>query len=195
MTEQHSPTEHEPWWARGLTPNPEGNPPDVPPDYLYDPKSNTYWSPQKPWFISPRTTPPIIDRRVLPNGEIEEWERAFTIPDDFIYDPETHSYYPPGEPGEPFDSEAWLREFREEWDKRSEEERHPGLFNADELRAAGAFDVPPEWRKSLSAGTERTERKERNLFTGMPWDEDPSPAEQAAAPPEPDEDGSTDERR
>jgi hypothetical protein len=26
------------------------------------------------------------------------------------------------------------------------------LISVDELRAAGALDVPPEWRKSLSAG-------------------------------------------
>ena len=29
-------------------------------------------------------------------------------------------------------------------------DRH--LISEDELRAAGALDVPPEWRKSLSAG-------------------------------------------
>ena len=40
------------------------------------------------YLRKPRTTPPVIDRRVLPNGEVEEWERGPTIPDDFIYDPE-----------------------------------------------------------------------------------------------------------
>ncbi len=34
----------------------------------------------------------------------------------------------------------------------------PWLISADELRAAGALDVPAEWRKSLSSG-------ERDLFT------------------------------
>jgi hypothetical protein len=52
------------------------------------------------WSRPPRTTPPVIDRRVLPNGEVQEWERGPTIPDDFIYDPETHSYYAPGEGSE-----------------------------------------------------------------------------------------------
>lgn len=36
------------------------------------------------------------------------------------------------------------------------------LISVDELRAAGALDVPPAWRKSLGRG--RTDkRKERNL--------------------------------
>jgi hypothetical protein len=34
------------------------------------------------------------------------------------------------------------------------------LISVDELRAAGALDVPPEWRKSLGAGPER----QRGLF-------------------------------
>jgi hypothetical protein len=35
----------------------------------------------------------------------------------------------------------------------------PHLISVDELRAAGALDVPPEWRKSLSV-----ERKHYPLF-------------------------------
>jgi hypothetical protein len=31
----------------------------------------------------------------------------------------------------------------------------PHLISVEELRAAGALDVPPAWRKSLSAGCER----------------------------------------
>lgn len=45
-------------------------------------------------------------------------------------------------------------------------ERH--LISVDELRAAGALDVPPAWRKSL--GTERDTRQ-RTLFSGL-CDED-----------------------
>lgn len=51
-------------------------------------------------------------------------------------------------------------------------DRH--LISVDELRAAGALDVPPEWRKSLSAGLPKHE--ERNLFSGMAWDDDESQA-------------------
>lgn len=102
MTDRPSTTQDERWWASGLTPRPGGNPPEIPADYLYDPKSNVYWDPLRPGFIPPRTTPPVIDRRVLPNGEVEEWERARSIPDDFIYDPEADAYFAPGnEPGAP----------------------------------------------------------------------------------------------
>jgi hypothetical protein len=41
----------------------------------------------------------------------------------------------------------------------------PHLISVDELRAAGAFDVPAEWRKSL--GQER-----RYLLSGFEDDED-----------------------
>jgi len=36
------------------------------------------------------------------------------------------------------------------------------LISEDELRAAGALDVPPAWRKSLSAGSELP--REQMLF-------------------------------
>ncbi len=121
------------------------------------------------WSRLPRTTPPVIDRRVLPNGEVEEWERPATIPDDFIYDPEENAYYPPGEPSG-WDMEAWLREFREELANRSEEERRKGLISVDRLRAAGALDVPAAWRKSLGA--------ERDLFTDLVEEDDPGPEKQ-----------------
>jgi hypothetical protein len=42
------------------------------------------------------------------------------------------------------------------------------LISVDELRAAGALDVPAAWRKSLGV--------ERDLFTGLFGDDD-SPAE------------------
>ncbi|HXY35794.1 MAG TPA: hypothetical protein VEI07_16285 [Planctomycetaceae bacterium] len=42
------------------------------------------------------------------------------------------------------------------------EDRH--LITVDELRAAGALDVPPAWRKSLGV--------ERDLFTDLFKDDD-----------------------
>jgi hypothetical protein len=107
----------------------------------------TIWSPERPRFIKPRTNAPVIDRRVLPNGEIEEWERPRTIPDDFIYDPEINAYYPPGEPSN-WSVAEWEKEFEEEW-KDVPPYEGPHLISADELRALGAFDYPPGWRTSL----------------------------------------------
>lgn len=57
-------------------------------------------------------------------------------------------------------------------------DRH--LISVDELRAAGALDVPAAWRKSL--------RRERDLFSGL-FDEDD---EQPTAA-DPDDDASDDE--
>jgi hypothetical protein len=53
-------------------------------------------------------------------------------------------------------------------------DRH--LISVDELRAAGALDVPPAWRKSLGGSDHRfsrrcprpaTTRTERHLFSGL----------------------------
>jgi hypothetical protein len=44
------------------------------------------------------------------------------------------------------------------------------LISVDELRAAGALDVPPEWRKSLSAGCAKP--AERHLFSDLADDEE-----------------------
>ena len=46
----------------------------------------------------------------------------------------------------------------------------PHLITVDELRAAGALDVPPEWRKSLSAGCPKPVK--RNLFSDLDEDDD-----------------------
>ena len=63
------------------------------------------------------------------------------------------------------------------------------LISVDELRAAGALDVPPEWRKSLSAGTEKLDsQKERNLFSDLLDDDDGIPADQQTTACEPDDD-------
>lgn len=82
------------------------------------------------------------------SGDGNEPPRPKSIPDDFIWDPELEAWYAPGEPSG-WDAEAWLREFREEMNNLSEEERRGGLISVDELRAAGALDVPAAWRKSL----------------------------------------------
>jgi hypothetical protein len=73
--------------------------------------------------------------------------RLRTTPDDFIWDEETQAWYPPGEPST-YDPTEWRREFEE---ARRRGEFDGGLITVDELRAAGALDVPAEWRKSLGA--------------------------------------------
>ena len=55
-------------------------------------------------------------------------------------------------------------------------DRH--LITVDELRAAGALDVPAAWRKSL--GVERDSR-ERDLFSGLSDDDDSPPADKPLA--------------
>jgi hypothetical protein len=47
------------------------------------------------------------------------------------------------------------------------------LISVDELRAAGALDVPAAWRKSLGGG--RVERVQRHLFSDLLEDDDPAP--------------------
>ena len=62
------------------------------------------------------------------------------------------------------------------------EDRH--LITVDELRAAGALDVPAAWRKSLHV--------ERDLFTGLFESDDAGSEEQKPTQVEPDaESGST----
>jgi len=108
----------------------------------------------------------VIDRRVLPNGEVEEWERGPTIPDDFIYDPVDHSYYPPGEPTE------WNSEVYEENVRRFFEERRnaPPIPRPQSRLPAGTLKGPSKRRKSL--------RVERGLLFDLSADEDSATAEQ-----------------
>jgi hypothetical protein len=62
------------------------------------------------------------------------------------------------------------------------------LITVDELRAAGALDVPAAWRKSLGV-----ERVQRDLFSGLSeGDESLREAEQATLS-DPDDDDSADE--
>ena len=58
------------------------------------------------------------------------------------------------------------------------------LISVDELRAAGALDVPPAWRKSLGG--------ERDQSQGLLWDDTPSEEEEPTSP-DPDDDESEDE--
>ena len=56
------------------------------------------------------------------------------------------------------------------------EDRH--LITVDELRAAGALDVPAAWRRSLG--------KERDIFSDLMEDDEPGPEKQQPARVEPD---------
>jgi hypothetical protein len=64
------------------------------------------------------------------------------------------------------------------------EDQH--LISVDELRAAGALDVPPAWRKSLHV--------ERDLFSGLFGDDDAPPEEEEPTPCDPDGNGSAQKR-
>ena len=86
------------------------------------------------------------------------------IPPEFVYDPEYDAYFAPGEPST-FDAEAFLRNLN----KQTEEGECGGLITDDELRAAGALDVPPWMRKSL--------RNEPHLFADVSDDASPRPDE------------------
>lgn len=59
-------------------------------------------------------------------------------------------------------------------------DRH--LISVDELRAAGALDVPAAWRRSLSTGALGGERPaQRDLFSDLEDDDSPSPEQPARA--------------
>jgi hypothetical protein len=62
----------------------------------------------------------------------------------------------------------------------------PHLISVHELRAAGALDVPPAWRKSLCV--------ERDLFSGMLFgDDDMLPDNHSPASNDEDDNGPSDE--
>jgi hypothetical protein len=63
----------------------------------------------------------------------------------------------------------------EELAEPAEDGKH--LISVDELRAAGALDVPPSWRKSLGV--------ERDLFADLPDQSDSGGPEAGAAEAEP----------
>lgn len=60
------------------------------------------------------------------------------------------------------------------------------LITVDELRAAGALEVPPAWRKSLG-------EEPRDLFSGLLDDDDPPPEKPQPKPSDADRHGSEDE--
>jgi hypothetical protein len=62
------------------------------------------------------------------------------------------------------------------------------LISADELRAAGALDVPPAWRKSLG-GKKHADRGQLPLF----GDDDAPAAAQPPAADDPNDDASASE--
>jgi hypothetical protein len=64
------------------------------------------------------------------------------------------------------------------------EDQH--LISVDELRAAGALEVPPAWRKSLKV--------ERDLFSGLFGDDDTRRQEQEPTSCDPDGNGSAQQR-
>lgn len=63
----------------------------------------------------------------------------------------------------------------------------PRLITVDELRAAGALDVPAAWRKSLGGG-------QRDLFSDIVEHDDPHPEKEKAKQNDLDRDDSADER-
>lgn len=71
------------------------------------------------------------------------------------------------------------------------EDRH--LISVDELRAAGALDVPPEWRKWLGGKKPTAGERQSDHRQGSLWDDDPSGEDEQPAPSDPDEGGSADE--
>jgi hypothetical protein len=160
VKDPHSPTADEHSLAFGLKPRPGGNPPGIPPDYLYDPDLNLYLNPRNPdRFMKPR----------------EPSNNPPGIPPEFVYDPEYDAYFPPGTPGDL--PPGYLRRLREEIEKARNNGEDPHLVFVDELRAAGALDVPPAWRKSLS--------DERDLFSELNGDDnDPEAEEPTNSEPE-----------
>ncbi len=100
------------------------------------------------------------------SGDHEEPVRPRSIPDDFIWDLKYQAWFAPGEPST-WDPEEWLREFN----NREKEDHGKRLITVDEMRAAGALDVPAAWRKSLGGEPDR----QRDLFSGLLEDDDASP--------------------
>lgn len=57
----------------------------------------------------------------------------------------------------------------------------PQLISVDQLRAAGALDCPPAWRKSLSAGSSKSSKdQQRDLFSDLRDDDEARPKKRKA---------------
>ncbi len=54
-------------------------------------------------------------------------------------------------------------------------------ITVDELRACGALDCPPEWRKSMIARTKAKQPPERDLFSDLVDDDEPEVVAQGDA--------------
>lgn len=66
------------------------------------------------------------------------------------------------------------------------------LISVDELRAAGALDVPPEWRKSLGGDKSRNGNNQRSLFSDLIDDDNTESSKQLPASTNPNLDTSAD---
>jgi hypothetical protein len=104
-------------------------------------------------------------------------DRHSTSDDDLLSDD--------GLPVSTIPPEYWLH-FLDDLTEEDYRGSGPHLITVDELRAAGALDVPPAWRKSLGV--------ERDLFS-LFGDDDPRPENQQPEPRDLDRDASADELR
>lgn len=149
-----------------IPPETDTNAPGVPPGYVYDPEMDAYVAPGTMRFWvppKPITRPP-------------------DVPPEAVWDPELHAWLAPGEP-KCDDWVAWQRDF----DKLREELRREPPIPKEQLRVPpGTLDVPPEWRKSLRAMPDGKRERQRDLFSGLSDDDDPTPVEQPLMPHEPD---------
>lgn len=124
----------------------------------------------------------------------EEPERPATIPADFVWDPEYQAWLAAGEPSTL--PEGYWDRFIEEMKKESQEharQGRPRLITSDQLRAAGAFDVPPEWRKSLGGRKRPGGQKQRTLFSDLTEDDIPGHDRQKPTPRDADGNDPADE--
>jgi hypothetical protein len=77
-----------------------------------------------------------------------------------------------------FDVDQFLKSLQEDIASERLDTESPWLITVDELRAAGALDVPAAWRKSLG--------EDRDLFSAANGD-DENPENQQPAKVDPDE--------
>jgi hypothetical protein len=164
-------SDSEPSLVEALAPRPGGNPPGIPPDFLYDPKYDVYEDPRCP---SKYTT------------ERQPTRPPYVSPES-VWDEGTQTWYVPGAEECTFDTEAWRREFK----KTLEESRNEPPIPPEQLIIPpGTFDVPAAWRESLGGGT-----KERDLFSDLVEEDEPGRKSQKAKPRRPKSNASADEPR
>ena len=155
MKDQHSTSEDEHWHLIGLTPKPGGNPPPIPPDYLYDPDGDVYWNPRNP-------------NRFM--QEPKPIEKPPDLPPEAYWNPELQAWFVPGVE-RTVDLEAWHRDYL----KLVEEGRDEPPIPPEQLKVPpGTLDVPPAWRKSLGG-------EDRDLFSDLPEDDQHSENQEPAS--------------